>query len=650
MKNRNHSAMVLSALLLALCLLLSSCSGLSQWIHDFAAAEASRQDAQNGTKAPTQPAGTDPSPSQAPTAAPTQAPTAAPTQAPTAAPTRPAPTDPAPTRPAPTDSAPTRPTQSPTQEPTQPVVRPTGPVSPTRPAPTNVSPTRPRPSSDASGTEPGGFGPDLNRDPKVLTGLYIATARRYFINSVYTEKFEDDYAGWAVMRTLLAGGALTEDHPALATSLNTLFAYPDFNLYNLTIMGLQAEIEEDIKDFATFSQHYHNETLELRRADEIVLSLVRGRESYQGGMHVDNSFTCVNIDSVSGESLGISDVFTSTRGLAETITLAVSAKYLHFRDESASILAAVRSIIDSGMLAFTIDYPGITFWFPARSLDPWDEEVYSVFVSYQKLEGLVNERFTYAPSAYSVSIPLNHSFWYADASGEHRYYIMSEPSPAGTNVIIYKDDKKDEMPLSDGSLSADSAFLIHAADGSDHIMVIMTGPNLYTETLVFSEMRAEFGTSYVLASREQNLGPESFVTGPNDAFRASWAVTGPELFRMQKHLDIFSTYDASAPYLLTTDARPVRHLDETYTILEPRTLTLKQSLTANLESADYQPPVTLPAGTKLTFESTNAENRVVFALEDGRRVYFYMTLGTDYVQRIGTTPIDQLFDGLFFAG
>ena len=58
--------------------------------------------------------------------------------------------------------------------------------------------------------------------------------------------------------------------------------------------------------------YFRDETLSVQRADTQAVSLLRRITSYQGGIHPDTIYECFNLDTATGQTLALADVFVQS--------------------------------------------------------------------------------------------------------------------------------------------------------------------------------------------------------------------------------------------------------------------------------------------------------------------------------------------------
>jgi len=125
----------------------------------------------------------------------------------------------------------------------------------------------------------------------------------------------------------------------------------------------------------------------------------------------------------------------------------------------------------------------------------------------------------------------------------------------------------------------------------------------------------------------------------------------PYLFCLSSTVQILSTSTAWKPFRVGRFGLP-EALDTSYNVDDGRTITLKRDLETwkvDLTSGELIEYATIPAGTELTLYYT--DNKYFFDLRSGDDLYrVWVDTSGGWPQKVDGTPIDELFDGLFFAG
>lgn len=165
--------------------------------------------------------------------------------------------------------------------------------------------------------------------------------------------------------------------------------------------------------------------VQVRRADQVVISLLSDSYSDYGQIENYRAFHGSNYDPQSGKELALNDV---VEDINNDLALAVQEELTShmwagdFYSESAVEDHFANTPYDG--FSWTVDYIGVTFYFAPGEL--CDEGAMTATVSFAKHPELFYEKYMTVPSEYTVELPLDRSFFaQLDADGEFEEISVS---------------------------------------------------------------------------------------------------------------------------------------------------------------------------------------------------------------------------------
>ncbi|MEE3419631.1 MAG: hypothetical protein VZR02_00800 [Lachnospiraceae bacterium] len=259
-------------------------------------------------------------------------------------------------------------------------------------------------------------------------------------------------------------------------------------------------------------------------------------------------------------------------------------------------------------------------------------EVTSAAESYGTIssaESRPDEEETNAEDSACVSVPYDTAVTFDGQALTAS--VTPKDGSMSTLTITYGDKRTDEEIMS----SQAGACLVRSG-GQAFLYIDSAWDNDYHSTLIYR-------LSDLARVSEVDAGMQNGL--PTDAANMTFV----------RRFDLLGTYTATGQYKVGEDGLPVLK-DPWYTITDglgntpnretaaPRQITARQDLTSD-EGAS------IPAGTALTLDKTDGESRVRLLDPSGQTVTFTVIVDQDHAeQTIGGVSIDDLFEGLLFAG
>lgn len=404
-----------------------------------------------------------------------------------------------------------------------------------------------------------------------------------------------------------------------------------------------------------YGSYAYEQSASLIRADSSVVSILVTTYVNQGGAHPSTTYTTYNYDPQAGMTFELDEIIQDDQydSLATTIATSLANTYDHnlFNcymelesaatdgaeiDNDAFIAALaedVQAMIDEGTLAYTIGQTGITFYFEPYALAVYAAGSQVITINYADAPDLVWEGYTHAPARYISAITPGSNYM-ENADGRLVSLTVDAISEGEYSFAYDLTIRLDGEALTDTLPSyAVNSYLIHV-DGRNYLYVEAVQENDWETTYVY-DLNGSAPTAV------ESLERWFATSSPSD----------PDNMELETITHLFSTNVIHRSYRVGDDGMPVAQTDYDlvgYTVSQ--TITTLQDITAPVrdtyEGASTEE--TISAGTTLTPYATDGESWIDLQLEDGRYVRLEVT--NDWPQTYQGTDVQELFDGLIYAG
>lgn len=399
---------------------------------------------------------------------------------------------------------------------------------------------------------------------------------------------------------------------------------------------------------------YTNEdTLQVVRADDKVLSVVRDDYTNTGGAHGYSAETAYSYDAAYGKRLTLADMLKNTdirnlTGILKTEVVKQAAEgqadglftegledtiagMLKATDGMTGNVQSTSSDMTYGPLTWYAGQDGLHFVFNAYDIGAYAAGRFLVTLTPEAYPDLVNDAWFGEETA---SIEPIDQFTEYQVDGKKLYISVDWSSDTQTIKSLgvqYGDANKTFDCYSYGN----EYYL--ADTGNGKVLLVNTTQDNDLETLEVIPL-----TQGDLKMTSGDFGMYSNI--PID----------PDNLILAGRTTVMSTMTAERPYRLAADGT-LDPLDKWYLIQmeEPLTFTLKQDAELPVLKAmdsDETQNVTFPKGTKMTPLRTDNEKTLDCRTSDGRIIRF--TVDTAEFPQIvnGTYKLEDLLDGTVFAG
>ena len=260
--------------------------------------------------------------------------------------------------------------------------------------------------------------------------------------------------------------------------------------------------EEFMNDGEAFSTYVSTLDIKVRRADSVAVSILEDYFSDFG-----RTFNGLNYDTESGKLLSLSDVVTDSSGLSEAVEKSFMARI--GEDEPFGETAIADYFVNSPQedLNWTLDCNGVTFYFSAGAIAPTNFGVQTVTVTFAEYPDLFSEKYTDAPEAYTVGLPLNLPF-FTDITGDKKadeITVLGDYDSEGgyyTSMAVYTEKSEYEEEWFSYGLDP---YYVKTSDGNSYICVYSLNSEDESRETVLSTFSLKNGGIEFLGTSEIGL-------------------------------------------------------------------------------------------------------------------------------------------------
>ena len=463
-------------------------------------------------------------------------------------------------------------------------------------------------------------------------------------------------------------------YPQLYKSLNEA-SVASLDAASSNAEGMISQAQEDAstskKDNRPFFGPYNDYLrVSVCRADSKVLSYCEDYSNFMGGAHGMYGRSGYTYDVATGKKLSLTDVVKLTE---DDLIPVLKEKLLEQNDESEyddldeklkGYKLDSETVYDEETEELTygynwyLDHDGMHFYFGPYEIAPYAVGAADVVIAYDELPGDVNEEYLPDENAgYIVTsdIPMVARQWDDESdTGLHFVYDTDESSEDYdygydcTALTLKKGDKsataEDEYFTYNYEKNYVKQYKVVTADGREYIYVCALTFNDYTDVMVFDisnddiRLSGVFTCHLVYDTTDEDHAGEFIPTDPENMY---FGQTG----------DLFGTYTCYGRYVVGSDGMP-EPVDSVYKISwgsEEATSLKSVKVTMLDDEYNEQGEETIDAGEHFLPIRTDNSSFVDCRLDDGRLVRLKFTK-TDYPSQIDGVNVDDLFEGLVYAG
>ena len=374
----------------------------------------------------------------------------------------------------------------------------------------------------------------------------------------------------------------------------------------------------------------------VTRQDENIVSILGMYSGYTGGAHGYYGYRTVNFDTKTGDALKLTDLVLDGDAFKALVKEAVTSSYPETEEDLVNRYFDETAPDD---LLWTAGYEGITCYFDPYTLGPYAIGSQTVLIPYAGNEQLFSDPVKDVPENFGVDIPLYERV--KIGGHELSVYGSGEYEDVYDSVHILIDGE--ESAFSDNIYAYGIRAMYLKADGGEYLYLQYLEDNDYRSIDV-----------YQLGSKAEHVGITDLgMAGLYDEeqeFSATATLPDPECMLFSTRTDLLGTSSVRRTYRVGSDGMPEAAVP-LYQYADSRVLTTKTEITAEEvdEEGNDLGQMQIPAGTALTTLRTDNDSFVDLGLDDGRIARVEVSAAS-YPHTIGGTDIEELFDGIIFAG
>ena len=413
---------------------------------------------------------------------------------------------------------------------------------------------------------------------------------------------------------------------------------------------------EDMGEEDYFNGYSDENRISIGRSDDQFLSIIDSSSTYTGGAHGFYGCGGYNYDVKTGQELKLKDVINDIASLQAIVKEKLTEEY-----EGAPFLESIDETVpeyltgeEDQACSWFLTPQGVDIYFGIYMLGSYAEGTQTVHILYTEHPELFFEGFHIQEGDYIESFAIYENF-YTDIDNDGTMdSLCVEPEydeyDNMTNMVINVNDKQTSV---EGYGFNVSPSVVHI-DGKTFLYIDVTTENDYRTTYAVS-LNSD-GAKLI----EQYNG---YITGkvPDADYEAEWAsywsvaYTSPDNLYFGDRMQLLSTYDGIAK--ASIDSSGKLNVDEYYYANiygDYGKFTVKETIKGcskvdpdTLEQTDKD--VAISAGTVLTIYGTNGKDFVDLSDESGT-LYRVRVDYSDWPQKVNDRDIEEMFDGMMFAG
>ena len=247
--------------------------------------------------------------------------------------------------------------------------------------------------------------------------------KKEFYNCEWSEEYaiplvETEYSA------ILLGSEDAERYPELANALSEVSDYYETNLleeYNMLAESANESVSSGVEGFDTLVSTLD---VHVRRADNVVLSILYDSYYYNGMNDGSRSFWGGNYDTETGKELYLPDVVTDIDEFAKVVETelfgTVGADVLY----SDTIIEEYFKEYGADGTHWNMEYNGVTIYFGEGEIAGSGFGAINLTIEFAEHPELFNDKYTAVPEAYIVGLPMESPFS-TDLDGDGKNDVLT---------------------------------------------------------------------------------------------------------------------------------------------------------------------------------------------------------------------------------
>ena len=448
--------------------------------------------------------------------------------------------------------------------------------------------------------------------------------------------------------SVLLTGEGREQYPQLAKKLDEINSASEekgYQLLNETwagaeIAGEQGLIDEEYANYQSAADVY------LSRCDETVLSFMRHDVWYEGNVYYEDMKTGWSLDPKTGEDVTVLDVFTNGKKAYDTFAARMeeyfpknSYEYMYGQMKAYFDGQAVEGI------SMAVGYEDVTLYIQPQV--SYTNETIVEALPYRETPEIFNPAYTGHQKGYVTEVLCDTYF-----TGQFNADLNKD----GVSELVLNMSTKDEYGnITGGEIICGEKVLDYEMYGyaTKSYLVKTDDEKYYLYTVGFQENDWEM--VYVADLNGEEFSFAGDISGGvafsyAESFHEPWSFLDPDNFKLRTRAMVLSTCDVMRDAKAGSDGMP-EFMEEYWYYIHGLTLTAKQEFKAKAvgeDGAETGDVVTVPAGTELVMYRSDMEGTE--DLKDSAGNIYRIYVGSEWPRNVDGVEIEELFDGIIFAG
>lgn len=473
------------------------------------------------------------------------------------------------------------------------------------------------------------------QEPEDVRVLMVETGQIYDGNLLELggNSYQTATVGYPVMRL---SGEDAKACPQLAGAVDGLMEQIRQNCLE-QYTDLIGPSEEAFKNDPGSITYEISESILVRRADTVALSLLAQGRYNAGGVHGYCYSAGVTLDSQTGELLSLTDVVTDVSRLPglvqEQLEIYWDTDYLY---QDLDLEAYFAENLEE--IQWVLDYNGLTVYFNPYEIAPYASGTLNVTIAFAEHPEIFAEKYMQVPESYGVEFPEDGNFYYdVDNDGVLDCLMvtqetMEEPETIWLNGVWYETVLVRNPPV-----------LMHTADGSNYLYLEEYREHPAYAVYELSQGAIEpLGYVYAMACYFEN------DSGEEEPYYTRAVLTDPECFLLESWADsvllFWHGYDS---YHIGDQYRLPEQNHDWYLIPDRPEFTLTKALACSQvdEAGNAVGEVRLNAGDKVIYTRTDGKSWMEFLLPGEDTVRIPVEVDLRGYMTVDGVRVEELFDG-----
>lgn len=435
-----------------------------------------------------------------------------------------------------------------------------------------------------------------------------------------------------------------QSYPKLEQAVTSLMQERKDNAQKLYKEAMQSAKETPVEDPEHPPFFDVTETVNVRRADSRVFSLMFEGSFYTGGPHGQPYTLGAVFDTETGERLKLTDVVTDIGLLPDLVKEQLEAFWdMDYLYDNLDLNKFFNENLES--VAWVLDYQGLSIYFQPYDIAPYASGTQNVTISFPSHPEFVKEKYRDVPESYGIEFTAEKPFFYdVDGDGKSDSLTISAAKGEDDNYKAQSVTLNGETFEEDTGIYVIEPTLLHTADGKNYLYIGQQYPDDYWVFEVFDISKGIVKKVDTVYSERHNI-----IDYTNDYY-ARQVLTNPQNFILDTYTQMLGTAYGCDIYHIGTNGLPVQE-HNWHIICSERELTLLKDLTVPVVGEDGKTIGTkeLKPGDKALYYRTDGKTWADLKLPDGRIVRVNPR-HEDGEWTVDGINVEEVFDGVIFGG